>query len=54
MRENREKFVIRAIKNGYSQEKAEEIFDLIVIAGYGFNKSHSICLCLSFILDCIS
>ena len=42
MNENREKFVERSIKNGYSQEKAEEIFDLIdKFAGYGFNKSHS-------------
>lgn len=47
MRENREKFVIRAIKNGYSQEKAEEIFDLIdKFAGYGFNKSHSVAYAL--------
>ena len=39
---NREKFVERAIKNGYLKEKAEEIFDLIdKFAGYGFNKSHS-------------
>ena len=42
MDENREKFVERAIKNGYLKEKAEEIFDLIdKFAGYGFNKSHS-------------
>lgn len=42
MDENREKFVKRSIDNGYSKEKAEEIFDLIdKFAGYGFNKSHS-------------
>ncbi len=43
MRENRAKFVERSLKNGYSKEKAEEIFDLIdKFAGYGFNKSHSV------------
>ncbi|WP_297597034.1 DNA polymerase III subunit alpha [uncultured Cetobacterium sp.] len=42
MDENREKFIERAVKNNYSKEKAEEIFDLIdKFAGYGFNKSHS-------------
>ena len=43
MRENREKFVNRSVENGYTREKAEEIFDLIdKFAGYGFNKSHSV------------
>ena len=43
MRENREKFIERAIKNGYTVEKSEEIFELIdKFAGYGFNKSHSV------------
>ena len=42
MDENREKFISRSIKNGYTEEKATEIFDLIdKFAGYGFNKSHS-------------
>ncbi|SJZ48621.1 DNA polymerase-3 subunit alpha [Cetobacterium ceti] len=42
MEENREKFVSRAIKNGYTEEISREIFDLIdKFAGYGFNKSHS-------------
>lgn len=42
MDENRDKFLTRAMKNGYSQEKAEAIFELIdKFAGYGFNKSHS-------------
>ena len=42
MDENREKFISRSIKKGYSEEKATKIFDLIdKFAGYGFNKSHS-------------
>lgn len=42
MDENREKFINRSIRKGYTQEKAIEIFDLIdKFAGYGFNKSHS-------------
>lgn len=43
MEQNKEKFTSRAIKNGYSLEKAEEVFSLIdKFAGYGFNKSHSV------------
>lgn len=42
MEENREKFITRSIANGYSEEKAFEMFELIdKFAGYGFNKSHS-------------
>lgn len=42
MEENREKFIERSIKNGYTEEKSNEIFQLIdKFAGYGFNKSHS-------------
>ncbi len=42
MEENREKFVERSMENGYTKEKAIEMFDLIdKFAGYGFNKSHS-------------
>ncbi|MEG0398211.1 MAG: DNA polymerase III subunit alpha, partial [Cetobacterium sp.] len=42
MDENREKFVERSVKNGYTKEKATEVFNLIdKFAGYGFNKSHS-------------
>ena len=42
MEENREKFITRSIENGYSEEKAQEMFELIdKFAGYGFNKSHS-------------
>lgn len=43
MEENREKFVERSVKKGYSEEKALEVFELIEkFAGYGFNKSHSV------------
>lgn len=43
MQKNKDKFVLRAIQNGYTKEKAEEIFFLIdKFAGYGFNKSHSV------------
>lgn len=39
----REKFVTRAIKNGYEKKVSEELYDLILkFAGYGFNKSHSV------------
>ncbi len=42
MNENREKFISRSVENGYSEDIASEIFDLIYkFAGYGFNKSHS-------------
>ena len=42
MEENRDKFVERSVKNGYTKEKAVEMFELIdKFAGYGFNKSHS-------------
>ena len=35
-------FVEGAVKKGYSREKADEIFELLIpFAGYGFNKSHS-------------
>ena len=42
MAEHREIFREGAAKNGLSQEKADEIFDLMEkFAGYGFNKSHA-------------
>lgn len=42
MAEQRETFTRRAIDNGVSEEKAEEIFDIMAeFANYGFNKSHS-------------
>ncbi len=35
-------FVEGALARGYTQEKAKEIFDILVpFAGYGFNKSHA-------------
>lgn len=38
-----DKFVSGSISNGYSKEKAIEVFDLIRnFASYGFNKSHSV------------
>jgi len=42
MAEHREIFRAGAGKNGLTQEKADEIFDLMEkFAGYGFNKSHA-------------
>jgi DNA polymerase-3 subunit alpha len=42
MAQQRETFTKRAINNGVSEEKAEEIFDIMAeFANYGFNKSHS-------------
>jgi DNA polymerase-3 subunit alpha len=42
MRQQREKFVSGAAKNGIEAKTAEHVFDLIEeFAGYGFNKSHS-------------
>lgn len=42
MEQNRDKFIKRSVENGYSEEKAMEMFELIdKFAGYGFNKSHS-------------
>lgn len=42
MSENREKFIERSLKNGYTKKDASDIFELIdKFAGYGFNKSHS-------------
>ncbi|MDQ9170801.1 DNA polymerase III subunit alpha [Oxalobacteraceae bacterium R-40] len=42
MAEHRKIFREGAAKNGLSQEKADEIFDLMEkFAGYGFNKSHA-------------
>ncbi|WBY01566.1 DNA polymerase III subunit alpha [Ramlibacter tataouinensis] len=42
MAQHRELFRTGAAKNGISQDKADEIFDLMEkFAGYGFNKSHA-------------
>ena len=43
MEREREVFVKRSIENGYTKEKAEEVYDLIIkFANYGFNKAHSV------------
>ena len=40
---SKKQFIAGAIKNGYSQKNAEEVFDHIQkFANYGFNKSHSV------------
>lgn len=42
MAREKEKFVAGAVKNGYKEKVAAELFDKIeYFAGYGFNKSHS-------------
>ncbi|MCQ2398418.1 MAG: DNA polymerase III subunit alpha, partial [Sphaerochaetaceae bacterium] len=39
-----EKFVARAVKLGHSEQQARDLFEHIKpFAGYGFNKSHSVC-----------
>ena len=39
----REKFVTGAINNGVSEDKANQIYDLVLkFANYGFNKGHSV------------
>ena len=41
--EAKDKFIDNSVKNGYTKEKAQEVYDLIVkFADYGFNKSHSV------------
>ena len=43
----KEKFLSGAIKNGYSKEIADKIYDLIIkFASYGFNKAHSVAYAL--------
>ena len=38
----KEKFIAGAVKNGFSEQKADRIFEIMVpFAGYGFNKSHA-------------
>lgn len=47
MERERKVFVERSIKNGYTKEKAEEVYDLIIkFANYGFNKAHSVAYAL--------
>ena len=42
MEKEREKFIVRSSKLGYSQDIGKRIFDLIFeFASYGFNKSHA-------------
>lgn len=44
LQKNRDNFVRGAVKNGVPEETANYVFDLMVhFAGYGFNKSHSVC-----------
>lgn len=43
MEREREVFIERSINNGYTKEKANEVYDLIIkFANYGFNKAHSV------------
>ena len=43
MRHEKEKFIEGALEQGYSNELAEEVFQLIEpFAGYAFNKAHSV------------
>ncbi len=47
LKEEEEKFIKRAVSQGYSSSVAKEIYDLIVkFANYGFNKSHSVAYAL--------
>lgn len=44
LQKNRDTFVEGALRNGVDKETANYVFDLMVhFAGYGFNKSHSVC-----------
>ncbi|MEE8304184.1 MAG: OB-fold nucleic acid binding domain-containing protein, partial [Candidatus Tectomicrobia bacterium] len=47
MDEQRENFIRGAVQNGYPEDKAAPIFDLMAyFAGYGFNRSHSVAYAL--------
>ena len=47
MAEQRDAFVRGAVHNGYPEEQAVRIFDLMAyFAGYGFNRSHSVAYAL--------
>ncbi len=43
--EQREKFIKGAMKNGYDEKFAKEVFETVIepFAGYGFNKAHASC-----------
>ncbi|MFH1534120.1 MAG: DNA polymerase III subunit alpha [Nitrospirota bacterium] len=45
LEEQREKFINGAVKNGYDEKFAEEVFEKVIepFAGYGFNKAHAVC-----------
>ncbi|HEX8965466.1 MAG TPA: DNA polymerase III subunit alpha [Patescibacteria group bacterium] len=44
MKKQKDMFLNGAVKNGLTQKKAEELFELIApFAGYGFNKAHAAC-----------
>ncbi len=44
MKEEGDKFIAAAVKNGYTEPEAKLVFDLIEpFAGYAFNKAHSAC-----------
>ncbi len=44
MKKQQELFTAGCVKNGLSQKRAEEFFELIApFAGYGFNKAHAAC-----------
>lgn len=44
LQQNRETFIDGAVANGVDERTANYVFDLMVhFAGYGFNKSHSVC-----------
>lgn len=44
LKEQREKFITKALENGTQRAIAEKIFDFIEpFAGYGFNRSHAAC-----------
>lgn len=44
MKKQEELFMSGCLKNGLTEKKAQEIFDLIApFAGYGFNKAHAAC-----------
>src|SRR5574344_1994578 len=43
----KDKFILKAVNNGYEKSKATLIYDLILkFANYGFNKSHSVAYAL--------
>ncbi len=44
MKKQKETFIKGVVKNGLTEKKAQELFELIApFAGYGFNKAHAAC-----------